>query len=190
MVYFHEGGREITKGLNWKYNVAGFRHKATEDYEPVLYCSWVDAQRFCEWMSTRTGKHYRLPTEAEWDWAAKGGDKSRKTKFSGSNDIDEVGWYRGNAGWQIRNVGLKKPNELGIYDMTGNVLEYCSDWFDNHYYRYSPADNPKGPDNGKDKVVRGGAIHNEAVDCRNTDRHWDEPTSRCNYNSFRVVVND
>ena len=189
-IYLGEGKRTVMKGANWNYNTSGFRHKASEDYEPVLFTSWYDAQRFCEWTSTKTGKHYRLPTEAEWEYAAKGGDSARNFKYSGSNDIDEVGWFKGNAGWQIRIAGLKKPNQLGIYDMTGNVLEYCSDWFDNHYYKYSPAENPKGPEEGKEKVVRGGAVTNDAVDCRNTDRHWDEPTSRCNYNGFRVAVDD
>ena len=177
-------------GLNWTYNNFGFKHKSTEDYEPVLYVTWYDAQRFCEWMSSKTGKHYRLPTEAEWEFAAKGGVKSNKYRYSGSNDIEEVGWVKSNAGGQIRNVGLKKPNELGIYDMTGNVLEYCSDWYDKHYYQFSPADNPKGPEGDREKVSRGGGVYSTASDSRNTDRHWDWPNTRCNYNGFRVAVDD
>ncbi len=186
----HDGRWDYKNGMSWKYNAFGFMRKLSEDNEPVLYTSWFDAQHFCQWMSNKTGKHFRLPTEAEWEYAAKGGNKSKKYKYSGSNDIDEVGWYMGNAGGQTANAGSKKPNELGIYDMTGNVIEYCSDWFDAHYYRYSPSDNPKGPEDGKEKVARGGGVQNNAVDCRNTDRHWDEPTSRCNYNGFRVAVDE
>jgi sulfatase modifying factor 1 len=178
------------EGLNWTYDNFGFKHKSTEDNEPVLYVTWYDAQRFCEWMSTKTGKHYRLPTEAEWEYAAKGGVLSNKYRYSGSNDIEEVGWVKSNAGGQIMNVGLKKPNELGIYDMTGNALEYCSDWFDKHYYQYSPADNPKGPEGDHEKVSRGGGVYSSAADSRNTDRHWDWPNTRCNYNGFRVVVDE
>jgi len=188
---FYRDGKWIDiNGLDWTFNAFGFKHKSSEDYEPVLYTTWYDAQRFCEWMSTKTGKHYRLPTEAEWEFAAKGGVKSKNYRFSGSNEIDEVGWYKGNAGGQVRNVGLKKPNELGIYDMTGNVLEYCSDWFDPHYYKSSPSDNPKGPEGEKEKVSRGGGVFNNPADCRNNDRHWDWPNTRLNYNGFRVVVDD
>ena len=188
--FYRDGRWEDVKGLNWTYNNFGFKRKSAEDYEPVLYVTWYDAQRFCEWMSAKTGKHYRLPTEAEWEYAAKGGLNSKQYKYSGSNEIEEVGWVKGNAGGQIRNVGLKKPNELDIYDMTGNVLEYCSDWFDKHYYQYSPLDNPKGPEGDHEKVSRGGGVYSTANESRTTDRHWDWPNTRCNYNGFRVAVDE
>ena len=189
-VYYHEGAWDHKNGLNWRFNSFGFRLSAIDDNIPVIYISWFDAQRYCEWMSSQTGKHYRLPTEAEWEYAAKGGNKSKNYKFSGGNIIDEVGWYNGNSGYQLRNVGLKKPNELGIYDMTGNVLEMCSDWYDAHYYGNCPAENPKGASESKFKVARGGSIINDPVDSRAADRHWDGPDYRCNYNGFRVLVDD
>ncbi len=185
---FTPSGKGNRKGINWKYNASGVLHTEEDDNEPVSFLSWFDALRFCEWMSEKTGKHYRLPTEAEWEFAAKGGSKSKNTVYSGSSDIEEVGWYKGNSGWQMHKVGMKKANELGIYDMTGSMLEFCSDWFEPNYYKYSEKENPKGPKEGKEKVTRGGAIHNDAKDCRNTDRHWDEPYLRCNLNGFRVVV--
>ncbi|NDC40992.1 MAG: formylglycine-generating enzyme family protein, partial [Chitinophagia bacterium] len=97
---------------------------------------------------------------------------------------------KSNTNGVVRVVGLKKPNELGIYDMTGNVLEYCQDWFDNHYYRYSPKDNPRGPADGKYRVSRGGGVLSTAAESRTKDRHWDDPTTKMNYNGFRVVVED
>ncbi len=189
-IFYKNGEREWRRDLNWQYNVNGEIHASTEDYQPVLYTSWYDAQRFCEWLSAKTGKHYRLPTEAEWEWAAKGGKKTHNYIYSGNNDVEEAGWVKSNSGGEIQNVGMKPPNELGIYDMTGNVLEYCYDWFDNHFYRYSPASNPKCTNEGLFKVTRGGAVHNFAIDSRNTDRHWDEPKSRCNYNGFRVACDE
>lgn len=188
--HFHNGKWDQVRHLNWQYNSAKFERSPNEDYEPVIYVSWYDAQRFCEWMTLQTGHKYRLPTEAEWEFAARGGAKTNNFKYSGSNDIEEVGWVTGNSGDRIRNVGLKKPNELGLYDMTGNVIEYCQDWFDKNYYKYSPKNNPKGPETAKEKVAKGGGIFSTPSDSRNTDRHWDEPFSRCNYNGFRVVVED
>lgn len=190
VVFYNQGGRALRRGLNWKYNTNGVLHTEDDENEPVLFLSWFDALRFCEWMSEKTQKHYRLPTEAEWEYAAKGGNKSKNTLYSGSADIEDVGWYKGNSGWNMHKVGAKKPNELGIYDMTGSMLEFCSDWFDSKYYRYSEKENPKGPKEGRERVTRGGAVHNDAKDCRNTDRHWDEPYVRCNYNGFRVVVDE
>ena len=189
-VFYSQAGRSIRRGINWKYNTNGALHTEEDENEPVLFTSWFDALRFCEWMSEKTGKHYRLPTEAEWEFAAKGGNKSKNTVYSGSSDIEEVGWYKGNSGWNMHKVGMKRPNELGIYDMTGGMLEYCADWFEPNYYKYAEKENPRGPKEGKERVTRGGAIHNDAKDCRNTDRHWDEPYSRCNYNGFRVAVDE
>ena len=129
------------------------------DDNPVEGVSWNDAQVFIARLNDLTGKEYRLPTEAEWEYAARGGQHSKEYLFSGSNDIEEVGWFKSSPDLneQTRPVGLKKPNELGLYDMTGNVWEWCWDW-------YLPYDgklkhNPKGALQGLARSIRGGCIH-------------------------------
>ena len=124
---------------------------------PVIYVSWNDAVAFCQWFSKKTGTTIRLPTEAEWEYAARGGQKSRGYKYAGSNNPDEVAWYLYNSGKKTHPVGQKKPNELGLYDMSGNVWEWCWDWYGENYYSQSPRNNPKGPSGGSDRVVRGGS---------------------------------
>jgi len=122
---------------------------------PVEYVTWFDAVEFCTKLSEMTGRSFRLPTEAEWEFAARGGiEQTRRTFYSGSDTLGVVGWYRGNSGvggfgTQTREVGLLRPNALGIYDMTGNVIEWCSDWFDVEYYKFRPSVNPSGPDEGR-----------------------------------------
>ncbi len=134
---------------------------------PVERVSWNDVQEFIRKLNVKTGKNYRLPTEAEWEFAARGGNSSQGYKYSGSNRIDEVAWwYDGNSGDKTHPVGTKSPNELGIYDMTGNVCEWCSDWYDGNYYDNLPSTNPKGPSSGADRVLRGGRWSGGAADCR------------------------
>ncbi len=177
------------EGINWEYDTHGGKRTDGQDNEPVLYLTWNDAVRYCEWLTAQTGRHYRLPTEAEWEYAAKGGKEAKEPHvYSGSNNIDDVAWYFSTANGMTRSAGLKKPNELGIYDMTGNVMEMTADWYDEKYYQNSPKDNPHGPATGKSRVARGGGWHSTAPDSRNTDRHYDELWSRNNYNGFRVVM--
>ncbi len=128
---------------------------------PVENISWYDAQVFINKLNQITGRNYRLPTEAEWEYAAGGGNKSHGYKFSGSNNPDEVAWYDKNSSKQSHPVGQKKPNELGLYDMSGNVFQWCSDWFDEKYYTSSPSDNPVGPRTGAYRAVRGGSWWSE-----------------------------
>jgi formylglycine-generating enzyme required for sulfatase activity len=130
---------------------------------PVEKVSWDDVQEFIKKLNAKTGKKYRLPTEAEWEYAARGGNQSKGYKYSGSNDIDEVAWYYDNhrknqygAKGTTHPVGTKKPNELGIYDMTGNVGEWCQDWHGHEYYKDSPSINPQGPASATSRSVRGG----------------------------------
>ena len=125
---------------------------------PVENVSWNDTQKFIQALNQKTGKQYRLPTEAEWEYAARGGKKSKGNKYSGAkHNLSSVGWYSANSGDSTKIVGIKRPNELGLYDMSGNVYEWCNDWYDSTYYTNSSMSNPVGPSTGKSKVFRGGA---------------------------------
>lgn len=156
---------------------------------PVLNISWEAASAYCKWLTIRTGHTYRLPTEAEWEFAARGGGRSQGATYSGGNNIDSVAWYFSNASHKTHPVGQKAPNELGIYDMTGNVWEWCSDWYGADYYASSPKDDPKGPDSGSHRVIRGGSVASSAAVCRTTNRSKKDPESRDNnYGGFRVVL--
>ena len=144
---------------------------------PVINVSWDNADDYCDWLSEKTGQQYRLPTEAEWEFAARGGIKSKGRKYSGGNDLDEVGWYWENSGDKVLSdewsadkinknngkthpVGEKAANELGLHDMSGNVWEWCRDWYDEKYYEQwskAVALNPNGPENGEYAVLRGGS---------------------------------
>lgn len=119
---------------------------------PVEDVNWYEVQEFIHKLNKMTGKHFRLPTEAEWEYAARGGNKSKGYMYSGTNNLQMITnyGYRGSL-----PVGQRMPNELGLYDMTGNVWEWCSDWFSEAYYSISPSINPKGPSEGERKVVRG-----------------------------------
>jgi formylglycine-generating enzyme required for sulfatase activity len=124
---------------------------------PVINVNWNDAYEFCQWAANVTGSPVKLPTEAEWEFAARGGTKSRKFAFSGGNKIDDVAWFAENSERKSHQVALKAPNELGIYDMTGNVWEWCADWYSEEYYSVSPKKNPQGPQTGTHHVLRGGS---------------------------------
>lgn len=152
------------------------------DTHPIVNISWNDAVEYAEW----TGK--RLPTEAEWEYAARGGQLSNNYKYSGSDDIIEVAWYAENSGMKTHPVGQKKPNELGIYDMTGNVVERCSDWYDSGYYKESPVDNPTGPMKKYDRIIRGGSIIGDKDDCRVTFRNNASIERTRNNLGFRCVM--
>lgn len=125
-------------------------------------------------MSERTGKKYVLPTEAQWEYAARGGSKSQHYKDAGSNDMQEVAWYNVNSDDETHPVGTKKANELGIYDMSGNVREWCSDWYASSYDE-NDTDNPQGPASGSYRVIRGGYWFNYAVYCRVSYRDGGAP---------------
>lgn len=124
---------------------------------PVEQVSWSDIQKFINKLNQITGKPYRLPTEAEWEYAATGGNNNNGYAYSGSNNVSDVAWFSENSGSKTHPVGQKQPNELGIYDMSGNVWEWCNDWYDEKYYNYGPSNNPRGPGTGKYRVLRGGS---------------------------------
>ena len=155
---------------------------------PVVKLSWEDAQAFIKKLNTKTGKHYRLPTEAEWEYAARGGKYTEKHKFAGSDKITEVAWY-GHPTSTTHPVGLKLPNELSIFDMAGNVAEWCEDWYEDDYYKGTiDAINPKGPEKGEKKVVRGGSYFDDDVICRSVYRSRYAPgTSQWNI-GFRLAM--
>lgn len=137
-----------------------------------------------------TGLQFRLPTEAEWEYAARGGNKSKGYKYSGSNNIIEVAFCRDNSNLKIYEVGSLAPNELGIYDMSGNVMEFCSDWYGENYYTSSPSVNPTGPISGIYKVARGGDYYNYAKFARVSARSGNYPdvNSRANNYGFRLAL--
>lgn len=155
------------------------------DY-PMYYVNWEEAQEFCKKLSELTGRKYALPTEAQWEYAARGGVKSAGYKYSGSNDIENVAWYSDNSNSSTHSVGTKQPNELGIYDMSGNVSEWCSDWFD--YYSSDAQTDPTGPVSGSNRVLRGGSWGINARYCRVSFRFSYNPSDGDSYNGFRVVL--
>ncbi len=156
------------------------------DY-PMYYVNWDEAMEFCRLLSNRTGKTYTLPTEAQWEYAARGGKKSDGTKYAGSNIIDAVAWYTDNSGSTTHVCGSKRANALGIYDMSGNVWEWCKDWYASSYVSYD-TNNPTGPSSGSSRVYRGGGWNFNAFFCRVANRISSAPSSR-DYNlGFRVVL--
>lgn len=161
--------------------------KAYEDH-PMEYVTYYDAIAYTKWLTRKTGTYSRLPTEAEWEYAAQGGQKSKgNTQYSGSNDIRDVAWYKNNSSQITSPVGIKVANKLGINDMSGNVWEWCSDWYERNYYTDSLKKNPKGPNSGKKKVARGGSYNSGASDCRVSRRWAFTPTKKFTNLGFRVV---
>ncbi|CAN5497392.1 formylglycine-generating enzyme family protein [soil metagenome] len=139
---------------------------------PVEQMKFVNTQDFIAKLNAATGEKYRLPTEAEWEFAARGGNLSKNTKFSGSNDIDKVGWDYENSGVETHEVGQKLPNELGIYDMSGNANEWCSDQYSEDFYKNSPSNNPRCDEVKYTKVMRGGSIQTSLKHCRVSARGY------------------
>ena len=152
---------------------------------PVDKVSWHDIQEFLRKLNAHTGVNYRLPTEAEWEYAARGGAKSRGYQYSGSNNLSSVAWYKDNSEESTHRVGSKSANELGLYDMSGNVWEWCQDWYGD--YSGSSATNPKGQYSGERRVLRGGSWYYSAVICRVAYRRHISPGYRSDDLGFRVA---
>ena len=153
---------------------------------PVESVRGAFCQGFINKLNSLTGRTFRLPTEAEWEYAARGGNKSRHYKYSGSDNIDDVAWHYGNSGGETHEVGTKTANELGIYDMSGNVWEWCSDRYGG--YSAGSQTNPQGPSSGMDLVLRGGSWDNDARVCRVSNRGRYDPYISRRYDGFRLVL--
>ncbi len=145
----------------------------------------MECQSFITKLNRLTGKTFRLPTEAEWEFAARGGKQSQGYKYAGSNDPSEVSWYSNNSGSQTHAVATKTPNELGLYDMSGNVSEWCSDWYGP--YGSEPQTNPAGPTSGSYRTYRGGSWLFSEKNCRVSARDWRGPDSHSTAIGMRLA---
>ena len=155
---------------------------------PVESVSWDDCQEFIRKLNKMTHMNFRLPTEAEWEFAARGGNKSKNYKYSGSNNIDTVAWYNGNSDGKTHSICQKKPNELGLYDMSGNIWEWCQDWYDKNYYDNSPKINPCNNKKASRRVYRGGGWYSDVSSCRIAYRNNFTPTIRNYILGFRLAL--
>ena len=186
---FYMGRYEVTQA-QWQA-VMGDNPSQFADCDecPVENVFWEDVQAFVAKLNRQTGKQYRLPTEAEWEFAARGGQKTKGYKYAGGNYLDAVAWYDNNSMERTHEIGQKKANELGIHDMNGNVWEWCHDWYDPEYYEQSPVNNPKGPTTGAYHVMRGGSWRNASNYTSIASRFDKEPELGMIY-GFRLAMDD
>ena len=184
---YYIGKYEVTQAL-WQAVMGNNPSNFKGDNLPVEQVSWDDCQEFISKLNSITGKTFRLPTEAEWEYAARGGKKSRGYQYSGSNNISDVAWYKDNSDSKTHTVGSKQANELGIYDMTGNVWELCQDWYGK--YSSSSQTNPTGANSGSYRVRRGGCRGISARYCRSSYRSFDAPGCRDSSIGLRLVLSE
>ena len=193
---FFMGSTEVTQKL-WKAVMGSNPSKFEGDDLPVEYVSWNDCQTFLVELnamkgtsnsSSYSGWTFRLPTEAEWEYAARGGEKSKGYKYSGSDDIASVAWYMGNSDSKTHAVGTKKPNELGLYDMSGNVSEWCLDWYASDYYSKSPYLNPCNNVSASSRALRGGNWGSNGKFFRIAYRSSYSPANKSSNYGLRLVL--
>ena len=184
---YYIGKYEVTQAL-WQTVMGNNPSYFKGDNLPVEQVSWNDCKKFLSKLNRITGKMFRLPTEAEWEYAARGGNKSRGYQYSGSKKLSNVSWYKGNSGSKIHAVGTKQPNELGIYDMSGNISEWCQDWYAK--YNSSSQVNPTGANSGSYRVVRGGSWGHDARYCRSSFRIYFTPDYRYINLGLRLVLSE
>ena len=182
---YYIGKTEVTQAL-WKAVMGSNPSRFKGDNLPVEEVSWNDCQKFIRKLNALAGQNFRLPTEAEWEFACRGGNNGRGYKYSGSNYIDNVAWYDGNSGDKTHPVGTKAPNELGIYDMSGNVWEWCADWYGD--YSSGAQTNPKGPYEGSFRVYRGGGWYYVLGNCRSSRRLDLSPGDCCSFLGLRLSL--
>ena len=183
---YYIGKYEVTQKLWTDIMGENPSHFAGCDQCPVESVSWEDIQEFLAKLNEKTGKNFRLPTEAEWEYAARGGAQSGYTRYSGSDEVGLVAWYSGNSGSQTHPVGGRKANELGLFDMSGNVWEWCQDWYGP--YLPSPQTDPQGPGEGSNRVARGGSWNDAPQRCRAAYRDLSTPTFRSALVGFRLAL--
>ena len=182
---YYIGETEVTQAL-WKAVMGSNPSYFKGDDLPVEDVSWDDCQTFISKLNALTGERFRLPTEAEWEFAARGGNQSRHTPYSGSSRIDDVAWYDDNSGYKTHPVKTKQPNELGIYDMTGNVDEWCQDGYGS-YSSYAQT-NPTGASSGSYRVCRGGSWFYSPRSCRSSCRSNYAPEDSFGSLGLRLVL--
>ena len=184
---YYIGKYEVTQAL-WQAVMGDDPSYFKGDNLPVEAVTWDDCQEFIGKLNRITGQTFRLPTEAEWEYAARGGNKSRGYQYSGSNNLSDVAWFEDNSGSKTHAVGTKQPNELGIYDMSGNVWEWCQDWYET--YSSSSQVNPTGANSGSCRVVRGVSWYNNARNCRLSLRGSNTPDFRSSNLGLRLVLSE
>ena len=182
---YYIGETEVTQAL-WKAVMGSHPSRWKGDNRPVEQVSWDDCQTFISKLSQLTGVQFSLPTEAQWEYAARGGNQSRGYQYSGSKRLRDVAWYDSNSGSKTHDVKTKQPNELGLYDMSGNVYEWCQDWYGS--YSSSAQTDPQGPSSGSFRVFRGGSWGYDAWRCRVSYRSGDAPGNRYYYLGLRLSV--
>lgn len=185
--YFYQANTWVMRpGINWRHDVAGNLHSSGSTH-PVVHISWNDAVAYCTWLSKETGRRYRLPTEAEWEFAA--GEGARHMRYPGT-EVEEglpaFGWFSENSNGITHPAGQRQSNAFGLYDMGGNAAEWCADWYHDSYSPFLQK-NPAGPVHGHKKVMRGGSWNSSYALCATTDRTSFVPEFRSYETGFRVV---
>ena len=185
---FAIGQTEVTQAL-WQAVMGSNPSKFTGDLNrPVDNVSWNQCQQFITKLNEMTGQHFRLPTEAEWEYAARGGQKGAATRYAGGDDLQGLAWYSATSSQTTHPVATKAQNELGLYDMSGNVWEFCQDHYGTAYYSTSPATNPTGPTSGSYRVKRGGGWDSQQAECRVSNREYYGPGYTKNINGLRLAM--
>lgn len=190
---YYIGEMEVTREL-WNAVETGNSSSLHNEKKPCTEMTYRECLKWIELLNQKTGYKFRLPTEAEWEFAARGGNKSQGYRYSGSNNLSQVAWWNGNSNNKLHDVGMLIPNELGIYDMSGNAWEWCSDWYDKDYYKTSPEKNPsknrkeKGDNRVAKRVARGGCTNYGDKYCTVSYRYHCSSESRESRGGFRLVM--